>query len=157
MLPRRSVCGLIMTCIYLLIVGSPLAMSLLPARDGLAHAAVADCCCACCCSSERKANKTCCCCKKHQTADKDKHDDKASECCAKKRFGKAKTNLTSNCRCGKNKQIALWGGNESKLLPFRFVANIPPFSSAPHGRRLPQQVVSRCDEPPDPPPEIVLS
>ena len=152
---RRFVYGLILITVYLLIESSPLAMSYLSSKDGHAHAATGNCCCSCCCSPERKASHTCCCCKKNKTADME--TENVSACCKKKRSSTNEPQLKWNCPCGKSKRIAFWGGNDHKLLPFRFLEDIPSFCDVPHVRYLPQRMMSRCVEPPVPPPKKILS
>jgi hypothetical protein len=152
---RRYLAALLLTVIYLAITVSPLAPLALNSPR-LAHAITGECsgdCDICGCSAERRANHTCCCqLKKKLEA---RHKSALPDCCQKKERSK-ETVLTCNCPCGSGKQLALIIPIDDQQIPFAFEPALSVPVAASEHLELPHLFTSRGDEPPEPPPRLVL-
>lgn len=156
----RTTMALVLTIVYLAIIMSPLAP--LPMRSPvIVHAMTGECvgdCDICGCSPEQRAARTCCCQQKkaladRQVADHADHDEQTPDCCRKDKAPK-KIVLTCSCPCGKGKPLALWSGEKSELLPYRFVGGGEFPSCTTNPADLSQRLASRHGDPPDPPPKL---
>jgi hypothetical protein len=154
----RSIVALALTAIYLLITMSPLAPLVLRSPR-LAHAITGECsgdCDICGCSLEKQANHTCCCWqKKMHEHHHDDDQEQVADCCKKKQHS-TKPVFTCGCPCGKDKTIALWGGNKLEQFPYRFTEGKPPFQESSLVALDPGRLTSQYDDPPDPPPKLTI-
>jgi hypothetical protein len=154
--PTSRIIAGILTAIYLVIALSPLAPLAMHSKV-VAHAVTGECsgdCDICGCSSKNRANHTCCCAKKRQLQAHvhEDHDDGTVDCCKKKPAEK-KTVIACGCPCGSGKQLALATNGTSEVLPFHFSERIGIPSTDTAFSNMPHRLISRLDEPPDPPPQ----
>ena len=171
---------LILFAAYTLIAVSPLA-SLALKSPTLAHALTGQCsgdCDICGCSPERRAAHTCCCwMKKKQEQEARVHDslhsstlERKPDCCS----GMAQEKATEHCcekqpdrdrgdapiivyrcsPCGSGTAVLFPGTESYQHLPYLFSENLSGLSTSMLVHLHPGLLMSRYQEPPDPPPRL---
>jgi len=67
---------------------------------------------------------------------------------------KTQTVFKCGCPCGKNSVLALWGGINYEIIPYRFAGAITPPAKTRSCRDYSRSLMSRHGDPPDPPPKL---
>jgi hypothetical protein len=148
----RSQMAMLLTVVYVLIIMSPLAPLALSSAV-IAHAVSGQCagdCAICGCSPELSAKHACCCWEKKQHEQERERQRRA--CCEKDSGGK--TVLSCGCPCGGNKPLAFLDRDNVEQFPYRFTEEIPALCADAPSSPLPERLLTRKGDPPDPPPKL---